>query len=60
MLAADFAIVFARRNIAHVHILITGCQSELLVFIRLKEGMFLAQCSMWLKKLCPQCSAVCK
>ena len=44
------------RNIAHVHILITGCRS-LPCGVHLPKGMSYL-CSMGLKKVCPQCSAV--
>ena len=51
-------LCLARSDIAHVRIFVTGCWPQPRGIIRLKEGMSSVQCSMHLKKVYPQCSAV--
>ena len=53
-----YRLCLAQRYTAHGHIFITGRWPQPQAIVRLKEGMYSAQYTMQLKKVCPQCSAV--
>ena len=51
MLVTGFAIVFVCCNIAYTCILITGCWSGPLIFIRLKEGTYVLSAVLYISSI---------